>query len=105
MFCKEGRSVVIIDNTHVKVWEFKPYKQTAQRYGYIVFIIVPSAQFNTPAKVLAQRNKHDVDETTVARKLKVGNAIVMGFHYVAVETSKVLWCKAVSSTKHCLTLV
>ena len=40
----DGISPVVIDNTNVKIWEFKPYVMMAIKYDYEIYIAEP----NTP---------------------------------------------------------
>lgn len=35
---KEGKHLIIIDNTNIRLWEMKKYVLTAQEYGYKVRI-------------------------------------------------------------------
>lgn len=39
-----GVSPVVIDNTNIRIWEFKPYVMMAIKYEYEIFIAEP----NTP---------------------------------------------------------
>lgn len=49
-------ALVVVDNTHLQLWEFMGYVQIAQAMGYEVQII----QLETPVQIAAKRNVHGV---------------------------------------------
>lgn len=49
---RESQSPIIIDNTNVSFWEFKPYVQTADKFEYIVLICEPHTPWKFNADVL-----------------------------------------------------
>lgn len=38
---REGQPFVLVDNTHAKAWELKPYVKLALKYGYEIEILEP----------------------------------------------------------------
>ena len=72
LFCEQGHSVVIIDNTCIVAWETRKYIEIANETGYIVIMITPNGHFTTPTEVLARRNKHEVPADIIERKRRVG---------------------------------
>ena len=67
--CKRGRNVVIIDNTNIRAWEYRPYVKLATKYGYTYIIVVPRTNWKDNAEELARRNIHGVDLESVQRKI------------------------------------
>lgn len=48
--------LVVVDNTHLQMWEFMGYVQVAQAMGYEVEVV----RMDTPTEVAAKRNTHGV---------------------------------------------
>lgn len=55
-----GVGLVIIDNTHTRHWEYKPYVELAERFGYEVKIEMVGQLDDSNLKVYANRNSHGV---------------------------------------------
>lgn len=56
--------LVVIDNTNIRVWEFRPYLDLAEKFGYEVEII----RIQEPTEeVCAARNLHGVPIETIRR--------------------------------------
>ena len=67
--CKEKVPIVIIDNTNVRKWEMKFYLTLADTYNYNVILVSPRTEWSCDGKILAQKNKHNVDEDTLKQKI------------------------------------
>lgn len=65
-----GWSPIIVDNTNMQLWEMFPYFREATRNGYIIKILEPKTPWRISVGKLAQRNKHNVDQETIARMLE-----------------------------------
>lgn len=64
-----GWSPIFIDNTNMKWWEMFPYIKAAVQHNYIVKILEPNTPWRISVGKLAQRNKHNVDQESIARML------------------------------------
>ena len=42
---KEGKPLIIVDNTNVKLWEMRRYVEQADIYGYAVKVETPETQW------------------------------------------------------------
>lgn len=62
-------SPIIIDNTNMKLWEMFPYFREAAKNNYIIKILEPNTPWRISVGKLAQRNKHNVDQDSIARML------------------------------------
>lgn len=51
----------------MKFWEMFPYFREAVRNNYIIKILEPNTNWRISVGKLAQRNKHGVDQETIAR--------------------------------------
>ena len=68
MACRQGCATVIIDNTHVKMWEMDVYRRLAAENNYTVVVVEPRTSWcRHPAK-LARRNKHGVSIDIIRQK-------------------------------------
>ncbi|KAF2361661.1 Cyclic nucleotide phosphodiesterase [Trinorchestia longiramus] len=63
------RSLVIINNTNIKLWEYKRYLYLAKDHNYITLIMEPKTPWAWNPKLLAQKNIHGVDEELISKKL------------------------------------
>lgn len=54
-------ALVVVDNTHLQLWEFMGYVQVAQAMGYEVQVF----RMDTPTTVAASRNVHGVPANKV----------------------------------------
>ena len=57
---KNKTPVVIINNTNVKLWEFKSYVNLAKENGYRVVIMEVKTPWAWDAIVLSQKSTHNV---------------------------------------------
>lgn len=64
-----GWSPIFIDNTNMKWWEMFPYFKSAAQHSYIIKILEPNTPWRISVGKLAQRNKHGVDQESIARML------------------------------------
>lgn len=58
--CAEGWSPVIVDNTHIQIWEMHAYVNVAVEYGYFIEILEPRTPWSSSPRQLATRNRHSV---------------------------------------------
>lgn len=56
-------SLIIVDNTNIKHWEFAPYETVAKKLGFEVEFAQPDGPWD--AKLFAERNKHGVPEEVI----------------------------------------
>jgi NEDD4-binding protein 2 len=56
----KGTTPVVIDNTNVSSYEFKPYLVDAMKHGYKVVFREPDTPWRYTPSVLAERNTHRV---------------------------------------------
>lgn len=64
-----GWSPIIVDNTNMKWWEMFPYFKAAVQNNYVIKILEPNTPWRISVGKLAQRNKHNVDQDSIARML------------------------------------
>lgn len=62
-------SPIFIDNTNMRWWEMFPYFKLAVQNQYIIKILEPNTPWRIAVGKLAQRNKHNVDQESIARML------------------------------------
>lgn len=55
-----GTELVVIDNTNTQKWEYQPYVDMAEDFGYEVEIEMVGQLDDSNLKVYANRNKHGV---------------------------------------------
>ncbi|XP_023019195.2 uncharacterized protein isoform X1 [Leptinotarsa decemlineata] len=58
-------SPVLIDNTHTRMWEMRPYAAMATKYGYLIHILEPDTHWSFNDKELAKRNSHGVPRVKI----------------------------------------
>ena len=71
-FCKaidEGIEIVIVDNTNIKVRDFKPYVLYANNSGYEIVLIEPTTEWAWNAEECFKRNTHGVPKETIQRMI------------------------------------
>ena len=68
--CAKGASVVIIDNTNVRRWEMRCYKELARQEGYVVLVAIPKTPWCFNAVELALKNSHGVGIDVIRAKLE-----------------------------------
>lgn len=56
----QNLSPIVVDNTNVSMYEFKPYVQMAIKHGYDIEFVEPDTPWKFDANELASRNKHNV---------------------------------------------
>lgn len=61
------RDVVIVDNTHTKLWEFENYRRAAKLAGYECQVIEMEHVSDDGVKLFAERNTHGVPLEVVER--------------------------------------
>lgn len=79
---KAGKSPIVVDNTHTRAWEMKPYVELGLAAGYEIRIVEPDSpqwknfhkgmsdvELNSLAVELAFLNKHGVPLSTVKAML------------------------------------
>lgn len=64
-----GWSPIIIDNTHMKLWEMMPYMKIGVRRGYIVHLLEPNTPWRLDACKLALKNQHRVSREKIQTML------------------------------------
>lgn len=64
-----GWSPIFVDNTNMKWWEMFPYFKIAVQHNYVIKILEPNTPWRIAVGKLAQRNKHGVDQESIARML------------------------------------
>ncbi|CAF0832403.1 unnamed protein product [Brachionus calyciflorus] len=98
--CKQGKSPVIVDNTNIKYWEFKPYLSIAKEFNYIVLLIEPRTPHKFDLEKLFLLNKHNVPKEIIKNRLKEYQIIFpIYFGWYLNETDSVALTK---TAKECL---
>lgn len=64
---KEGKPLIIIDNTNIKLAEMKHYVLAGEEHGYEVRIEKPDTPWAFNYKQCAKRNSHGVPEDACKR--------------------------------------
>ncbi|XP_062423118.1 NEDD4-binding protein 2-like 1 isoform X2 [Rhea pennata] len=64
---KNGKSLVIIDNTNIHAWEMKPYVMMARENSYEVIFREPDTPWKFNVQELTRRNIHDVPRQKIQR--------------------------------------
>lgn len=57
---EQGISPIVVDNTNVSFYEFKPYVEMAQKHNYNIVFAEPDTPWKFNAEELAARNQHNV---------------------------------------------
>ncbi|KAA0195647.1 hypothetical protein HAZT_HAZT005806 [Hyalella azteca] len=63
------RPLVIINNTNIKLWEYKKYTNLAKDYCYTVIIMEPQTPWAQDPEILAQKNIHGNEASSIANRL------------------------------------
>lgn len=66
---KEGKPLIIVDNTNIKLWEMKKYVIAGEELGYQIRIEQADAPWAFNFKQCAKRNNHEVPEQTCKKML------------------------------------
>jgi len=64
-----GIQKIIIDNTNIKAWEFKPYVILGLRHEYNIYLAEPNNKNKWNELFLAKKNKHGVPLESI-KKMK-----------------------------------
>lgn len=62
---RDGWSPIVVDNTHMKLWEMFAYVQIAADNGYYLEVLEPATHWRYNARSLAARNTHGVPEQKI----------------------------------------
>ncbi|XP_037082444.1 2',3'-cyclic-nucleotide 3'-phosphodiesterase-like [Pollicipes pollicipes] len=68
--CCEQRAHLVVDNTNVRDWEWRPYARLALRHQYVLLLVEPDTPWRRDPARLVQMNSHAVPEEDIRRKLK-----------------------------------
>lgn len=66
---RQKHKVVVIDNTHTRLWEMEPYKKLAKEYDYRVEIHTPDTPWKNDPIICHQKQTHGVPLEAVQRML------------------------------------
>ena len=64
---EEGKPLIVIDNTNIKLWEMKNYVIAGEQRGYAVRIEEPETPWAFSYRQCAKKNAHGVPEETCKR--------------------------------------
>uniref|UniRef100_A0A182NRQ7 Smr domain-containing protein n=1 Tax=Anopheles dirus TaxID=7168 RepID=A0A182NRQ7_9DIPT len=67
---RDGWSPIVVDNTHVRLWEMYPYVQIAADHGYYLELLEPTTHWKNNSRSLAIRNTHGVPEPKIRSMLQ-----------------------------------
>ena len=59
---QEGKPLIIVDNTNIKLWEMKNYVLAGEEYNYAIRIEEPDTYWAFKYRQCAKRNSHGVPE-------------------------------------------
>ncbi|RXG70025.1 2',3'-cyclic-nucleotide 3'-phosphodiesterase [Armadillidium vulgare] len=65
---EEQISVVVIDNTNLKLWEMNFYLNLAKKFHYVPLIIESKTPWRTDISQLVSKTLHDIDENIIELK-------------------------------------
>lgn len=68
--CAEGWSPIIVDNTHIKIWEMFPYCHFAVQNGYIIEMCEPVTPWSRSPAKLAMKNTHGVPRNVIENMIQ-----------------------------------
>ncbi|OQV16323.1 putative 2',3'-cyclic-nucleotide 3'-phosphodiesterase [Hypsibius exemplaris] len=82
-FCAAEESrVVVVDNTNIFEWEFRPYIQLAHRYHFVTLLIEPRTAWRYDWRQLAKRSTHGVQASVIESKVeKLKRNVVIPVYY------------------------
>lgn len=63
--CEEERPHIVVDNTHVRDWEWRGCVQLAARHHYLLLLVEPDTAWRRDPRQLALRNIHNVPEEQI----------------------------------------
>uniref|UniRef100_A0A182QDH2 Smr domain-containing protein n=1 Tax=Anopheles farauti TaxID=69004 RepID=A0A182QDH2_9DIPT len=67
---RDGWSPIVVDNTHVQLWEMFAYVHIAADHGYYLEVLEPTTHWKTHSRSLAIRNTHGVPEPKIKSMLQ-----------------------------------
>ena len=69
---KEGKKIVIVDNTNVLAFEMRPYfiQSTKSPFTYRVIVVEPKTPWRFVPSQLAEKNSHNVPVETIHKRIK-----------------------------------
>lgn len=65
----EGKTPIVIDNTHTQSWEAKPYVEAGICHGYEIRFAQPETDWAFDPEQLASKNTHGVPKVAIERML------------------------------------
>lgn len=68
--CEDGWSPIIVDNTHIKIWEMFPYCYSAVQNGYFIEICEPVTPWSRSPAKLAMKNSHGVPRNVIENMIQ-----------------------------------
>lgn len=68
--CEEGWSPIIVDNTHIKIWEMFPYCEFSVKNGYLIEICEPVTPWSRSAAKLTLKNSHGVPRHVIENMIQ-----------------------------------
>jgi len=69
-YCRNGESLIVVDNTNIKRWEMSAYLKMAEKYRYLVILVEPKTPWKFDLQQLVSRNKHGVQTDIIRRRLQ-----------------------------------
>lgn len=68
--CEEGWSPIVVDNTHIKIWEMFPYCEFSVINGYLIEICEPVTPWSRSPAKLASKNCHGVPRHVIENMIQ-----------------------------------
>jgi len=75
-YCRNGESLIVVDNTNIKRWELSAYLNFALKYRYLVLLVEPKTPWKFDLQQLVYRNKHSVNSDIIKRRLQEYETII-----------------------------
>ncbi|XP_052901396.1 uncharacterized protein LOC128307832 [Anopheles moucheti] len=67
---RDGWSPIVVDNTHIRLWEMFEYVKIAASHGYFLEVLEPTTHWRNNSRSLAIRNTHGVPEPKIKNMLQ-----------------------------------
>uniref|UniRef100_A0A182VWS6 Smr domain-containing protein n=1 Tax=Anopheles minimus TaxID=112268 RepID=A0A182VWS6_9DIPT len=67
---RDGWSPIVVDNTHIRLWEMFEYVKIAAAHGYFLEVLEPMTYWRNSSRSLAIRNTHGVPEPKIKSMLQ-----------------------------------
>ncbi|CAH1249594.1 CNP [Branchiostoma lanceolatum] len=86
-------NVLIVDNTNIRVWEFKYYLEIARRRQYTVVLVEPRTPWKWDVRELGKKNSHDVPERKIremAGRYEIAVPLYFGWFLNGDDSARVL---------------